>query len=55
MRFVPFWIFKSYPFQMFLAHVYFRIYCPHPIGDYHRVRDCIAAGDCGCKNQDRFR
>lgn len=50
MRYVPFWIFKSRPFQAFLYHVYFRIWCPHPIGDYSSVRDCIASGNCGCNN-----
>lgn len=47
MRFVPTWLFISRPFQSFLYHVYFRIYCP---GGSGRVRDCVASGQCGCRN-----
>lgn len=50
MKYVPFWIFKSYWFQMFLAKVYFRYYCP---GGDGLVRDCIASGKCGCDNDRR--
>lgn len=52
MKYVPLWLFKTYTFQLFLAHVYFRFVCP---GDGRRVRDCIASGDCGCNNNPKYR
>lgn len=38
----------SRPFQAFTYRVYYRIWCP---GGNQRVRDCIAAGECGCNNR----
>lgn len=39
----------SRPFQgWWLAKIYYRIWCP---GGNQRVRDCIAAGECGCNNR----
>ena len=45
----PLRIYLTYPFQWFLAHVYFRIYCPGN-GDM-TVKQCIRSGECGCDNQ----
>lgn len=36
--------------QWFLYRVYYRFYCP---GGGVRVRDCVAAGECGCNNAKR--
>ena len=49
-RWLPLRVILSYPFQLFLARVYFRFRCP---GSNLSVRECISRGECGCDNGRR--
>lgn len=34
-----------------VATIWFRWYCPYPIGKNWTARQCIEAGNCGCNNK----
>lgn len=47
---IGFWLEIHFP--RIWGQTYARYYCPRPIGDAKTARQCIAAGHCGCNNQD---
>lgn len=49
-RWLPLRVILSNPFQLFLAHVYYRFRCA---GSNLSVRECIRRGECGCDNSSR--
>lgn len=36
------------------CRIWYRFYCPSPIGKNKTARACIAAGECGCDNNPRI-